>query len=123
MLWLFQPFLEIRDALGTLEFAQLFASNLAHATALELMKEVNTYTYRTADYMLSSAQDYRKGSRGNQYHAWQATFDANAQVFTTHPAVPPRENTDWAERGIEAVPVQLPGSGSSHSAAQSARSS
>jgi len=94
---LFQPFLDLRDALGTLEFAQLFAWNLAEAAALELMKEVNTYTYRTADYMLSSAQDYRKGSRGSQYHAWQATFDANAQVFTTHPAVPPRENTEWRD--------------------------
>jgi len=94
---LFQPFLELRDALGTLEFAQGFAWAFADAAALELMKEVNTYTYRTADYMLSSAQDYRKGSRGNQYHAWQATFDANAQVFTTHPAVPPRENADWRD--------------------------
>jgi len=94
---LFQPFLELRDALGTLEFAQAFAWAFADAAALELMKEVNTYTYRTADYMLSSAQDYRKGARGNQYHAWQATFDANAQVFTTHPAVPPRENTEWRD--------------------------
>jgi len=94
---LFQPFLEIRDALVILEWAQAFAWANAHAAALELMKEVNTYTYRTADYMLSSAQDYRKGSRGNQYHAWQATFDANAQVFTTHPAVPPRENTEWGD--------------------------
>jgi hypothetical protein len=94
---LFQPFLELRDALGTLEFAQLFAWSMAHAAALELMKEVNTYTYRTADYMLSSAQDYRKGSRGNQYHAWQATFDANAQVFTTHPAIPPRQTDDWGD--------------------------
>jgi hypothetical protein len=94
---LFQPFLEIRDALPNLRFAQLFAWGYAQATALELMKEVNTYTYRTADYMLSSAQDYRKGSRGNQYHAWQATFDANAQVFTTHPAIPPRENTEWGD--------------------------
>jgi hypothetical protein len=94
---LFQPFLELRDALGTLELAQGFAWSFAHAAALELMKEVDTYTYRTPDYMLSSAQDYRKGSRGNQYHAWQATFDANAQVFTTHPVIPPRENTDWRD--------------------------
>jgi hypothetical protein len=94
---LFQPFLELRDALGSLVFAQVFASGFAHAAALELMKEVNTYTYRTGDYMLSSAQDYRKGSRGNQYHAWQATFDANAQVFTTHPAIAPRQNTEWRD--------------------------
>jgi len=94
---LFQPYLEIRDAVGSLEVAQTLASALAHAAALELMKEVNTYTYRTADYMLSTAQDYRKGSRGAQYHAWQATLDANALVYTTHPAIPPRQNTEWRD--------------------------
>ena len=64
-----------------------------------LLEEVNTYTYRTADYMLSSAQDYRKGSRGNQYHSWQATFDPNAQVFTTHPGIRPAASLDWNDDG------------------------
>ena len=60
---------------------------------------MNTYTYRTADYMLSTVQDYRKGGRGAQYHAWQATFDANAQVFTTHPGTPSRTFTTWGDDG------------------------
>ncbi len=50
-----------------------------------LREEVNIYTYRTPDYMLSSAQDYRKGYGGDQQHIWQATLGPNAVCFTTHP--------------------------------------
>jgi len=48
--------------------------------------EVNYYTYRTPDYMLSAAQDYRKGYGGDQQHIWQATLGRDAVCFTTHPA-------------------------------------
>ncbi len=47
--------------------------------------EVNTVVYRTADFMLSSAQDYRPGARGAREHIWQATMSPEALVFTTHP--------------------------------------
>jgi hypothetical protein len=48
--------------------------------------EVNLYTYRTPDYMLSTAQDYRAGYGGDQQHIWQATLGPDAVCFTTHPA-------------------------------------
>lgn len=48
--------------------------------------EVNLYTYRTPDYMLSTAQDYRPGYGGDQQHIWQATLAPDAVCFTTHPA-------------------------------------
>lgn len=48
-------------------------------------EEVNIYTYKTPDYMLSSAQDYRKGYGGDQQHIWQATLSPDAVCFTTHP--------------------------------------
>lgn len=47
---------------------------------------VNIYTYRTPDYLLSSAQDYHKGAGGDQHHLWQATLGPNAICFTTQPA-------------------------------------
>jgi hypothetical protein len=47
--------------------------------------EVNVYTYRTPDYMLSSAQDYRAGYGGDQQHVWSAAVGSRAIVFTTHP--------------------------------------
>lgn len=49
-------------------------------------EEVHIYTYRTPDYLLSSAQDYRPGYGGDQQHIWQATLGADAVCFTTHPA-------------------------------------
>jgi hypothetical protein len=48
--------------------------------------DVNKVTYRTADYMLCSAQDYRPGERGDSEHIWQATLGPDAVVFVNHPA-------------------------------------
>jgi hypothetical protein len=46
---------------------------------------VSKVTYRTADYMLCSAQDYHPGEKGYQQHIWQATLGPTAVVFVTHP--------------------------------------
>lgn len=46
---------------------------------------VNKVTYRTAEYMLSSAQDYRAGLPGSREHVWQATLGPQTVVFTNHP--------------------------------------
>ncbi len=48
-------------------------------------EEVNVYTYRTPDYMLSAAQDYRRGYGGDQQHIFQATLGPGAVCFATHP--------------------------------------
>ncbi|MGI5899091.1 MAG: hypothetical protein ACOX8S_04105 [Christensenellales bacterium] len=50
------------------------------------MTEVNIYTYKTPDYMLSCAQDFRKGRMGYQQHPWTASLGGRAQVFTNSPA-------------------------------------
>lgn len=47
---------------------------------------VNKVTYRTPDYLLASAQDYRPGEPGARVHPWQATLGPRAVVYTTHPA-------------------------------------
>lgn len=47
--------------------------------------EVNKVTYKTPDYMLCSAQDYRPGEAGYQQHIWQATLGPDAVVFVNHP--------------------------------------
>ena len=47
---------------------------------------VNKVTYRTADTMLSSAQDYYPGQQGSCEHIWQAVLGPDALVFTNHPA-------------------------------------
>lgn len=48
------------------------------------LEQVNKYTYRTPDYQLSSALDYRKGKPGFQQHIWQATLGPDANVFAMH---------------------------------------
>jgi len=49
-------------------------------------KVVNKVTYRTPDYALASAQDYRPGEQGKREHIWQATLGPEAVVYSTHPA-------------------------------------
>lgn len=94
---LFSPFKGLQPVTADIVGAQHLAIALARQLGFGLLTEVNTYTYRTADYLLSSALDYRKGSFGAQQHAWQATFDANALVFTTHAFRPPIRSTNWYE--------------------------
>jgi hypothetical protein len=65
--------------------------------------EVNKVTFRTPDYQLSNAQDYRKGEKGYQQHIWQATLGPYAVVFATNPDSL-RENDSqrpsyWASNG------------------------
>ncbi|MBB6480090.1 hypothetical protein [Spirochaeta isovalerica] len=51
------------------------------------IRRADTYTYRTADYILSTAQNHYPGTFGDQQHIWQATLNENISVFTTHPGV------------------------------------
>jgi hypothetical protein len=72
------------------------------------MTEVHIQTYRTGNYMLSCAQDYRPGKPGYQQHPWQATLGIDAMVYTSHPAsdnVTSRPNY-WAGNGILPRAVQ-----------------
>jgi hypothetical protein len=48
--------------------------------------EANLFTFRTPDYQLSTAQDWRPGFGGDQQHTWQATLGPAAVCFTTHPS-------------------------------------
>lgn len=97
-LWIaqFSPFKQLRDLVwnpadpeGSIAFAQQLAIALWPLINQSLLKEVNSYTYRTAHYMLSTAQDYRKGVRGSQTHTWQATLGERALVFSQHPGTLP----------------------------------
>lgn len=49
------------------------------------LSEANIEIYRTADFMLSTAMDYRKRALAYQQHIWQASLDRFAVVFTNYP--------------------------------------
>jgi hypothetical protein len=51
----------------------------------ETPQDVNKVTYRTPDFMLSSAQDFHPGQSGAAQHIWQATLSPEAVIFVNHP--------------------------------------
>lgn len=58
---------------------------LGPASRGSMLGGANLYAFRTPDAMLSSAIHYAPGRVGFQQHAWQATLDLDAVVFTTAP--------------------------------------
>jgi hypothetical protein len=49
------------------------------------LSPVDLVTYRTPDYQISCAQDFRPGKPGYQQHIWQASLCPGVVVFTSHP--------------------------------------
>ena len=85
----FEPYHKHRRRIRSLKMTGLLpfaVSRVAKDVNRGLLEEVNTYTYRTPDYILNSAQDYHKGWGGDQQHIWQATLGPGVVCFTTHPA-------------------------------------
>ena len=82
----FETFKKVLPLMRTLRLTKPFARYFEWDFCRNTREEVNTYTYRTPDYMLSCAQDYRRGMGGDQHQIWQATLGADAVCFTTHPA-------------------------------------
>ncbi len=95
---LFQPYRALADLTGgDRAVARQLAYLLRCQINVELMTAVDTVTWRSPHAMLGSAQDYRPGCFGDQYHAWQATLDEDAVVFTTNPGNEPRKGTSWVD--------------------------
>jgi len=94
----FEPFVPLRDAVGgDPAVARPLARELAPLLGFGLLTEVNSYTYRSPEVMLSTAQHHRPGMFADQHHAWQATLDERAIVFTTHPKNEPEIGSEWPD--------------------------
>ena len=94
----FSSFVPLRDAVnGDAAQARPLARELAPMLGFGLLTEVNSYTWRSPDVMLSTAQDHRFGMFSEQAHAWQATLGTDAIVFTTHPKNEPQTGTKWPD--------------------------
>jgi len=77
-----QKLISFARAMGLLPLvAQIFEQDITRNTR----EEVNLAAYKTPDYLLGSAQDYKPGYGGDQQHIWQATLGPEAVCFTTHP--------------------------------------
>ncbi len=73
------------------------------------LREANTYAWRGDEVAMSTLIDHRFGEMRDQIHAWQATVDAEAYVFTTHPATDLIESEEWSD---DAKPGYWTGEGS-----------
>jgi len=72
--------------LKKLHLLSLVSKGLKPVTNGTAIERANTYTYKTNDYMLSTAQNYHPGQYGDQQHIWSATLSDELSLFTTHPA-------------------------------------
>jgi hypothetical protein len=59
------------------------------------LREANTYAWRGDTVAMAAVLDHRFGQMRDQIHAWQATIDPEAYIFTTHPATDLPEGADW----------------------------
>jgi hypothetical protein len=82
----------------------------ADGTALQ---RANTYTFKTSNYSMYTAQAYHPGEYGNQEHVFGVTLNNEISIFHTHPAVypdqkPPHDNspTYWVGNGHRPHAVQ-----------------
>jgi hypothetical protein len=98
---LFKPFKPLVDVTGgDPAVARQLAHSLRCIINVGVLSEVDTVTWRSPHAMLSSAQDFRPGCFGHQYHAWQATLDEDAVVFTTLPGNEPRPGDRWVDADL-----------------------
>lgn len=95
----FAPFAPLRDAVeGDPDAARALARQLAPVLSFGMLTEASTVTYRSGEVMLSTVNDNRPGTYGDQHHTWQATVDEEAIVFTTLPKNEPFEGEDsWPD--------------------------
>lgn len=70
-------------ASGMLPFVFRYLNPVTNGAAIQ---RANTYTWRTPDFMIATAQSYHPGTYGDQHHIWNAVLANDVSIFTTHPA-------------------------------------
>lgn len=98
----FEPLLPLYE-LGILPLVSYGAQA---ATSGSLLSTVDTYTYRSPDYMLACAQDHRSGQLGFQKVAWRAALDRDAVILTSHPGTLEGDNPGYWTGGFMPKVVQ-----------------
>jgi len=94
----FAPFRANRALLTKLarwRLLPLLARALEWDLARNVRPVVDLLTYRTPDYQLSSAVDWRPGMGGDQQHLWHASLGGDAVCFTTHPGPRRARSPGW----------------------------
>ncbi len=91
-LWRNSSFAQLRPLRAVPEaLLPTISATLGPASRGSVLSGANLYTFRNGAAQLSSVQRYRAGQVGFQQHAWQATLDLDACVWTTAPGFPGRD--------------------------------
>jgi hypothetical protein len=77
--------IELLKKLNLLPFVSRVLNPVTNGVAIQ---RANTYTYRTPDYMLATAQAHHGGEFGDQQSPWVATLSNELSIFNSHPAKP-----------------------------------
>ncbi len=107
----FAPFMRLNyRALSEIGALPWVSRGLDLPTNGTLLARANTYTLRTPDFAMSTAQAYRPGDWGNQQHVFGITFGQGVTLFHTHPAVrpgdrPPNGNAPGYWTGTDRLPL------------------
>ena len=56
------------------------------------IQQANTYTYKTKNYSMSTAQNHYPGTPGDQQHIMNICFGEDFNIFVTHPASSPYDD-------------------------------
>ena len=75
--------------LRKLHILPLLSKILRPVTNGVAIQQVNTYTYKTKDYSMSTAQRHQAGTCGDQHHIMNICLGSDFNIFITHPAVVP----------------------------------
>lgn len=79
------------------------------------MKHVDLYAYKTTDYILSTACNFKPGRKGYQEHIIQAALDPEAQMWINHPGELHAHGSGrpsfWAGNGYLPMAAQYKGLG------------
>ncbi len=77
--------IDLLKKLNLLPFVSRVLNPVTNGVAIQ---RANTYTYRTPDYMLATAQAHHGGEFGDQQSPWVATLSNELSIFNSHPAKP-----------------------------------
>ncbi|MDY0294795.1 MAG: hypothetical protein RBQ71_03205 [Acholeplasmataceae bacterium] len=95
--------------LRTFKLLDMVSSKLKPVTNGVAIERANVYTYKTEDFMMSTAQAYQVGEYADQHAVHQFNLSNSVSVFSTQPAKIPRRSgtpTYWVGNGRQPMSVQ-----------------
>lgn len=95
--------------LRTFKLLDMVSSKLKPVTNGVAIERANVYTYKTEDYMMSTAQAYQVNEYADQHAIHQFNLSNQVSVFSTQPAKIPRRSgtpTYWVGNGRQPMSVQ-----------------